>query len=132
MLMFVYILLIFGFLSIAVFGFLGIGQQGCIAALAKGPACTIPEGLAIADFHVNAFKSFSLAIFSIMLALAAAAAIWMRWVSVGSALTATVRVPRIRAILLTALGITNRWLTKINYWYALHEMRDAGAAAKGA
>ncbi|MBI4135480.1 hypothetical protein HY477_01985 [Candidatus Uhrbacteria bacterium] len=128
----VYFILLVSFLSIAVFGFAGIGHQGCIAELAKGPACTVTEGLGIADFHISAFKSFSLAISSIMLTLAAAAAIWMRWVSVSSALTAPVRVPRIRATLLTALGMTNRWLIKINHWHALHEMRDAGAAAKGA
>lgn len=58
------------FIGLAVFGFIGMnhgsghGYNGCIAVMAKGVSC--PEetnSLSFLNFHVNAFKSFSTAVF---------------------------------------------------------------------
>ncbi len=66
-------LLIFSFMSIAVFGVFAMshgtshasGSRGCIGAMAQGTDCPKEESvLGFLAFHLNAFRSFSTAIFS--------------------------------------------------------------------
>jgi len=64
------ILLIMGFLGIAVFGVFAMnhgaehGHNGCIAATAQGTDCPKGENtLSFLSFHLDAFRSFSTAIF---------------------------------------------------------------------
>jgi hypothetical protein len=69
-------LLIISFLAVAVFGFIAIGHDGCIAALVAGGVCpTEGDMLALTASHFQIFKSFSTAIFSLLLALSLA--IWL-------------------------------------------------------
>lgn len=78
------ILLITGFVSVAVFGFIGIGHineaahHGCLAALSQNGICPSASGapLAAAFSHMNILRSFSTALLAnalLLLALAAAA-----------------------------------------------------------
>ncbi len=66
-------LLIFSFMSIAVFGVFAMshgtghesGSNGCIGAMAQGTDCPKEENtLVFLAFHLNAFRSFSTAVFS--------------------------------------------------------------------
>lgn len=63
-------LLLSSFFLVAVFGFAGMGHSdapgGCIASLSRGVRCpSAVNPLSAAQFHLNAFKSFSTAIFEI-------------------------------------------------------------------
>ena len=64
------LLLLLSLLGVAVFGFSAIGHQVCLASIAAGNTCSIPTNpLAESIFHSQMFKSFSLAILSLCLAL---------------------------------------------------------------
>lgn len=62
--------LLSGFLAISVFGFLAINHGDkhnvCIAAIAGKMPCLAKEGLlSLINFHLNALKSFSMAVFDL-------------------------------------------------------------------
>jgi len=65
------IALFLSFLSVAVFGFLAINHgsdkhNACIAAIAGKMPCLAEEGLlSLINFHLNALKSFSMAVFDL-------------------------------------------------------------------
>lgn len=71
--------------GITLLGFLAMeaeGGDGCLAVIAAGGVCMSDNSpLAIANFHLNFLKSFSLAIFASLLVLAVAF-IWFK-ISVG-------------------------------------------------
>lgn len=63
------ILAIVSFIAVAVFGFSAMNphlghnpHQICVATIVQGFEC--PVGVNLADFHINAFKIFSSAVFS--------------------------------------------------------------------
>lgn len=61
------VVLLVGFVSIAVFGFAGMSDghgSGCIAAQAHGGVCPEQNPLGFASFHMEAFRNFSSAVFS--------------------------------------------------------------------
>jgi hypothetical protein len=67
---FLTILLVTSYIGVAVFGFLGMhhkgahGDGGCIASTARGMDCPKEAGpIDLETFHLDAFKSFSLATF---------------------------------------------------------------------
>ncbi len=70
------IVLLFGFVGVAVFGFLAMnhvgaeGHGGCLAAQARNTECPGSGDSDLGLFHINAFKSFSLAIVLAVLSLA--------------------------------------------------------------
>ncbi len=72
--------ILFGFIAIAVFGFLAMGHNaemrgGCLAAAVNRSAC--PAGMyEMISFYLNAFKSFSLAVFSAVLNFAVLAVLF--------------------------------------------------------
>ena len=64
------LLLLVSLISIGVFGFIALGHQGCLATIVSGNACTQSNNpLDESIFHSQMFKSFSLAILSLFLAL---------------------------------------------------------------
>ncbi len=71
-----FLTLILAFSGTAVFGFLAMGHNelgrhnGCLAVSIFKFACSLMGQLDLANFHINAFKSFSTAIFILNLVLA--------------------------------------------------------------
>ncbi|MDP3999786.1 MAG: hypothetical protein Q8P76_04350 [bacterium] len=61
------VILLVGFVSIAVFGFAAMNDDhgsGCLATMVNGGVCPEQNPLVFAAFHLEVFKSFSSAVFS--------------------------------------------------------------------
>ena len=75
------ILLVFSFVGVAVFGFAMMGDGsghhgGCLAALAQRTDCPLANSwFSFINFHLNAFRNFSAAVFGSLSLLNAAAII---------------------------------------------------------
>ncbi|MBI2063997.1 MAG: hypothetical protein HYT65_03345 [Candidatus Yanofskybacteria bacterium] len=124
------ILLIAGFLGIAIFGFMGMdasghGHMDCIATAVQGKVC--PEALGAAgfiNFHFNAARFFSTAVFgslviavlAMLLTLALITLFLSRWRDLP--LIAKYRLPQ---FLLAPASLPK---DSLNYWLLLHEKRD--------
>ena len=124
------ILLIIGFLGIAIFGFMGMGTDGhghmdCIATAVQGKIC--PETFGVAgfiNFHFNAARFFSTAVFG-SLALTALA-VFLSFALVTLILSRLRDLPLIAKYRLPQFLLAPASLPKdaLNYWLLLHEKRD--------
>lgn len=130
------IFLITGFLGIAVFGAFAVnhgadhGHSGCIAATAQGTDCPKEENtLSFLNFHLNAFRSFSMATFGenfanvliLLIALVSAVAFGII-VSINPATPALATNYHRRQFLESYSFPFQREFT---YWLALHENSPA-------
>lgn len=133
------ILIIIGFIGIAVFGFFGMGEHGpehnfggCIAALRGEADCSVFKGLLdFASFHLGAFKTFSSANLSIAAAIMALLAgfallfAWFRKNAPESDFYKKILIPVLAYSF--DYGLRTSHESKMTSWFALHEKRDAAS-----
>lgn len=130
------ILLVFSFVGVAVFGFAMMGNgsghhSGCLAALAQRTSCPLTNNLfSYINFHLNAFRSFSAAVFG-PLSLLNAVAIILVLVSAAALVAILGRRAAARPFIYYFRG--RQFLEKPPFlserkfarWHALHENSPA-------
>lgn len=128
-------ILTISFVAVAIFGFVAINPNGgrsfngCIAAASHGGSCPGEESpLNIFDFHINAFKSFSTAVFDLLI---------LGFVVFVAAPFVLKALQEIYRASLKQVLIDNRYklrhkeclnstslIRKLFRWLAIHELRD--------
>lgn len=124
------LLLIIGFLGIAIFGFMGMGIDGhghmdCIATAVQGKICPEAFGaVGFINFHFNAARFFSTAVFGSL--VLPALAVLLALALVTSILNRLRDLPLIAKYRLPQFLLAPVFLPKdaLNYWLLLHEKRD--------
>ncbi|MBI2624366.1 hypothetical protein HYW67_02625 [Candidatus Parcubacteria bacterium] len=123
------ILLVVGFISIAVFGFIAMGhgeghnQYACVAAASQAAPCPQDGPVAWALFHAAAYKGFSTAVISVAvlaMLLAAVIAIFAFAVLVNAAAARGVLRMQISAVW-ESVAVSGQRLLK---WLTICEKRD--------
>lgn len=128
------IILLVSFIGVAVFGFVGMAMdpdhlnQTCLAANVQG-ALPCPESgaLAFLNFHLNAFRSFSLAVLVVLAAVSAWFVFSLFCEAVWSGNRGLGNNPAQRAAQLRRRDAPPSFLDKIINWFSLLENSPASS-----
>ena len=131
------ILLITGFVSVAVFGFIGISHiteaahQGCLAALSQNGICPSATSLPLSSafYHLNILRSFSVALIVNAALILALAAVVLFALKNDSTAQGALGISRLFSYVRRASSVANDFLSSNLSWLNLHLNSPSFAAS---